>query len=180
MHRRVSAITVGHLQGVFFSMCSLCFNLRQKFHLWLKLSLWWLNVTIIKISIQAKIQLKYSLKLFCCWYNCCVQTSTFQYIFKWRKFWNQISCVLCSRYEWTQNAWYLITELTSFEKERNVEVWTKQLYQEQYNFTLYFNYNKLMLNFHIHLMPVWHAQLCFSWHWIFCRLDTSILLSNTK
>jgi hypothetical protein len=102
--------------GSFLSTWSLCFNLCQKFHLWLKLSLWWLNVTILKISVIAKIRLKYILQLFCCWCDCCVQTSTFQYFFKWSKFWNQISCVLCSRYEWTQNAGYLIPEITTFEE----------------------------------------------------------------
>ena len=36
----------------------------------------------------------------CCWCSCCVLTSTFQSFFKWSKFWNQISGVLCSRYKW--------------------------------------------------------------------------------
>ena len=34
MFRHVSALTVGHFQGAFFSMCSLCFNLYvKKFHI---------------------------------------------------------------------------------------------------------------------------------------------------
>ena len=72
----------------------------QKFHIWLTLLLWWFNVTILKISIIVKIRLKYRIKLFCCWYSCCIQTSTFLSFCKWSKFWNQISGVLCSHYEW--------------------------------------------------------------------------------
>jgi hypothetical protein len=116
MLRHVSAITVGHLQGTFSSMCNICFNSCQKFNIWSKVSFWWLNVRILKVSIIAKIQLKYNVKLFCCWYNCCAETSTFQSFFKWSIFWNQTSCVLCSRCEWTQNAGCLIPGLTSSEE----------------------------------------------------------------
>jgi len=37
--RHVWCLTAGHLQRM-FSMCSLCFNLCLKFHIWLKLLLW--------------------------------------------------------------------------------------------------------------------------------------------
>jgi len=66
--------------------------------------------------LKSVLCLKYSTKLFCSWYKCCVQTSTFFSCFKWSKFWNQISCVLCSFLARTQNAGYLIPELPSFEE----------------------------------------------------------------
>jgi hypothetical protein len=87
MLRHFSAFSVGHLQGAFFctcnlcfSTCNLCFKLTcQKFHIWLKLLLWRLNITIRKISIVVKIQCQVI-----CLCNCCVQIYTFQSFFKWR------------------------------------------------------------------------------------------------
>jgi len=55
------------------------------------------SVLTLKYS---EMSVQYKIILICCWCNCCVQTSTFQPFFKRSKFWNQISGVLCPRYEW--------------------------------------------------------------------------------
>jgi len=65
----VSAKAIGHFQGglKFINMCGLCCNLYgTNCYIWVQLLLllWTLNVTIPKINIVVKKQLKYSTKLF--------------------------------------------------------------------------------------------------------------------
>jgi hypothetical protein len=54
----VLALTIGNHQGAFFSMCCLYCNLYVKNTAYDKILLWWLDVTILEISITVKIHLK--------------------------------------------------------------------------------------------------------------------------
>jgi len=58
MLRHVSALTFGHLQGDFFSMSSLCFNLEIPDII--KITFMMIKFTILKISAIIKIQSRYS------------------------------------------------------------------------------------------------------------------------
>ena len=46
-------------------------------------------------------KIRHKIILICCWCDCCIPTSTFQPSFKRINFWDQISGILCSCYEWT-------------------------------------------------------------------------------
>jgi hypothetical protein len=59
------------------------------------------------------------MELFCCWYIWCVKISTSQPFFRRSKFWNQISDVLCIRYEWL-----LQHELSNKMQQAGVKIYT--------------------------------------------------------
>ena len=69
------------------------------------------------------LQLEYSIiKLFFCWYNCCVQTSSLQSFFKWIKLWNQMFGVVCPRCEWIRN-YYSNSKIILFPYLKCIGAW---------------------------------------------------------